>query len=52
MARNIRIPQGLGYLENKPKFIRWKVVAGSRELSFYESYDVVFDDYDLRIRKI
>ena len=42
----------LKYLENKPKYINWKVVAGNRQLSFYEAYDVVFDDYDLKIRKI
>jgi len=34
----------------KPKFIHWKVIAGDPKLSFYESYDVVFDEYDLKIR--
>lgn len=42
----------LSYLLNKPKFIRWYVVAGTRELNFYEAYDVIFDDHDLKIRGI
>ena len=42
----------LAYLNNKPKFIHWKVVAGERELNFYEAYDVIFDDKDLKIRKL
>jgi hypothetical protein len=41
----------LKYLNNKPKFIHWKVVAGP-ELSFYEMYDVIFDEKDLRIRRL
>lgn len=42
----------LRYLQNKPKIIRWKVVAGNRQLSYYESYDLIFDKYDLQIRKL
>lgn len=42
----------LNYLLNKPKTIRWEVVAGDRELSYYEAYDLVFDQYDLNIRQI
>lgn len=42
----------LNYLKNKPKTINWKVVAGNRGLSFYEAYDLVFDVYDLKIRKL
>ena len=42
----------LNYLKNKPKTIRWKVIVGSRELSFYESYDLVYDQYDLKIRQL
>lgn len=40
------------YLTNKPKVIRWQVIAGNRRLSPLESYDVVFDEYDLKIRKL
>lgn len=43
---------GLGYLNLKPKFIHWKVIAGERQLSFYEAYDVIFDEKDLKIRKL
>jgi hypothetical protein len=41
----------LNYLQNKPKTIRWKVIAGS-PLTYYESYDLIFDKHDLRIRKL
>lgn len=37
------------YLLNKPKKINWKVIAGP-ELSAIQQYDLVFDDYDLKIR--
>jgi len=40
-----------GYLENKPKYVDWKVVAGGK-ISSIQTYDVVFDDYDLKIRQI
>jgi hypothetical protein len=40
---------GLTYLNRKPKVIRWKVVAGP-PLTPIQSYDVVFDAYDLKIR--
>lgn len=42
----------LDYLKNKPKRINWVVVAGNRQLSYYESYDLVFDEYDLKIRNL
>lgn len=42
----------LYYLTNRPKRINWKVVAGNRELSYYESYDLIFDQHDLKIRKL
>lgn len=42
----------LSYLQNKPKFIRWTVVAGNRELNFYESYDLILDEHDLKIRHL
>ena len=40
----------LDYLKNKPKKVYWKVVAGERKLSYYESFDLVFDKYDSKIR--
>lgn len=41
----------LDYLKEKPKVIRWEVVAGP-ELGFIQTYDVVYDEYDYRIRQI
>lgn len=37
---------------NKPVKIRWKVVAGPPKfkLSFIQSYDIVFDQFDYKIR--
>jgi len=40
----------LEYLQKKPKVIRWEVVAGNPYLSPTERYDVIFDDYDMKIR--
>jgi hypothetical protein len=42
----------LTYLLNKPTKIWWKVIAGERKLSILEEYDLIFDDYDRRIRKL
>lgn len=42
----------LRYLNNKPKTIYWTVIAGNRKLNFYESYDLIYDQKDLNIRKI
>lgn len=42
----------LKYLYNTPKTIRWEIIAGDRELSYYEAYDLIFDDYDLKIRNV
>jgi hypothetical protein len=51
MPRNFNnVPNGLKYLYNKPKKINWIVIAGSRKLSHYEKYDLVFDEYDYKIR--
>jgi hypothetical protein len=41
----------LRYLQNKPKRINWKLIVGP-PLTYYESYDLIFDKYDLQIRKI
>lgn len=35
-----------------PLTIWWKVVAGNRELSMLEDHDVVFDDHDMKIRRL
>jgi hypothetical protein len=40
----------LKYLNKKPKRIFWEKIAGDRYLEPTERYDVVFDDYDLKIR--
>ena len=42
----------LSYLENKPRWIKWKVVAGNRNLNRFEEVDIIYDDYDLKIRKL
>ncbi len=42
----------LDYLKNKPRTIRWEIIAGTRELSYYESYDLVYDQYDLKMRHL
>lgn len=38
--------------EGFPRTIYWKVVAGNRRLTVLEDHDLVFDSYDLKIRKI
>jgi hypothetical protein len=35
-----------------PYNIYWKVIAGNRRLDVLEDHDLVFDEYDLKIRKI
>ena len=50
MIKNTALDKNLHYLYNKPKTLRWKVIAGERELSFYETYDIIFDKKDLKIR--
>ncbi len=48
----LRLPRGsMNYLGNKPRIVNWKVIAGG-ELSAIQKYDVIFDDYDLKIRQI
>lgn len=43
----------LHYLYNKPKTIYWKVIAPKDyKLSVLEDHDLIFDDYDLKIRKL
>jgi hypothetical protein len=49
----------LRYLANIPKIIRWEVVAKAynkngieKKLTYYEAYDLIYDGYDLRIRKL
>ncbi len=41
----------MNYLLNKPKKIGWKVIAGGK-LSQIQRYDLIFDDYDLKIRQL
>ncbi len=48
MRKNV--PKGLNYLKTKPRRIHWEVIAGNPYLSPTERYDVVYDDYDLKIR--
>lgn len=44
----------LEYLNNKEKVIRWQIVAGPPEarLSPIQTYDVVFDEKDLKLRQM
>ncbi len=51
MKTSIKIPQNLDYLQNKPKRINWEIVVGP-SLHPLQMYDLVFDDIDLKIRKI
>lgn len=45
--------QNLDYLTNKPKRLKWKIVAGNEYgLDYYQTYDLIYDDYDLKIRKL
>ena len=40
------------YVEMKPRRINWKVIAGNDDLSEIQRHDVVFDNYDLKIRQL
>lgn len=51
MRTSARVPQGLDYLKNKPKRINWVVFAGE-ELHPLQMYDLVFDEVDMKIRKL
>lgn len=43
----------LRYLYNEPKTIKWKVITPEgAKLSVLQDHDLIFDDYDLKIRKI
>jgi hypothetical protein len=46
-----KAPQGLNYLGLKPKKVNWRVVAGPR-VSYIQSYDLVFDEFDCKIRQL
>lgn len=35
-----------------PKTIWWEVIAGPKDLSILQEYDLIFDERDLQIRKI
>lgn len=54
MAGKLRIPVGLNYLNNTPQKVWWEIVAGppGAKLSILQEYDLIFDDYDRRIRKL
>lgn len=41
----------LDYLYNKPKVIAWRRIVGP-ELDYCQMHDLVFDDYDYRIRQL
>lgn len=45
------LSQRSGYLGNKPKIINWVVIAGP-PVDYIQSFDLIFDDKDLKIRKI
>lgn len=45
--------KNLDYLQNKPYKVWWNVVVPKDyKLSILQEYDLIFDDYDLRIRKL
>lgn len=53
MYNKAKLPKNLNYLQNKPWKIWWKAVApAGAKLSQLQEYDLIFDDYDLKIRKI
>lgn len=52
MPRYVKIAGNHDYLRNKPKRLKWKVVAGDDDLDYYQSYDLIFDANDLKIRKL
>jgi len=35
-----------------PYTVYWKIVAGSRKLDVLEDHDIIFDEYDEKIRKL
>lgn len=44
---------GLQYLTNKPKRLFWKVIApAGAKLEYLQESDLIYDQYDLRIRKL
>ena len=48
-----KVPKNLDYLRSRPMKLKWKVIAGDEySLDYYQTYDLVFDEYDLKIRKI
>lgn len=45
--------QNLAYLSLKPRIIYWKVIAPKGvKLSVLQDHDLIFDDKDLRIRRM
>lgn len=49
--KNTRKTDPLAYLQNKPIRVYWKVVAGG-ELTYLQQSDLIFDEYDLKIRQL
>lgn len=47
----MRKDTSLDYLNNKPKIISWRHLIGP-ELEYCQMHDVVFDEYDYRIRQL
>lgn len=41
----------LDYMNETPKKITWRIVAGG-ELEDIQMYDIVFDEYDYKIRQL
>jgi len=44
----------LGYLYGEKQVIWWRIIAGppGAKLSILQDHDLIFDDYDLKIRKL
>ena len=53
MKKHNKLHGNLGYLNNIPKTIKWKVIfPEGAELSSLQDHDLIFDDYDSKIRQL
>lgn len=54
MPGRVKVEENLNYLNRKPKKLKWKIIAGPPdvELDYYQSYDLIYDEKDLKLRKM
>lgn len=50
--RKKKVTNELDYLQRKPIKLIYKIVAGTEDIRAIQLYDLIFDEYDLRIRKL